>query len=133
MATAAQLVSNLSTNADSPPVSILYAAPSLDALQLVPELVHAAADTGKVHLSVWCERIGAREGLLSSRDGAVEAHVKFVPGSWYARSPSMSLSVAGHTVPLRSGRISIHDLGTLAPNMADALVLVCGPDGYVWC
>lgn len=116
-----------------PPVSILYAAPSLDALQLVPDLVHAAADTGKVHLSVWCEHIGAREGLLSSRDGDVEAYVKSVPGSWYARSPGMSLSVAGHTVPLHSGRIGIHDIGTLVPNTAGALVLVCGPDGYVWC
>ena len=127
-----QLLSNLAASGnDRPRVTVLYAAPSLDALQLVPELASAAAQSEKVGVSVWAESIGAYAGALSSLDGTVEARVKHGPASWLARPTARAIEVAGSTVPLHVGRISVQDIAALVPNSHDTLVLVCGPDGCV--
>ncbi|WFD33602.1 cytochrome-b5 reductase [Malassezia cuniculi] len=119
IATAAQLVSNVfeSDLPTLPHISIMYAAQSLDSVQLVPELVSVAQKTGKVDVSVWCERINPAQRRLPSLEGTVDADVKTL-STW--RSTRQVLQVGGYDVPLYTGRIGVRDLGAVE-NSPDSL------------
>ena len=137
IATAAQLVSSvMRAGLRAPPrISVLYAAPSLDAMQLVPELAEAQR-RGVVDMYLWTEKVEAQaRGRLSAADGRmVDAEVVPRPRrrAWSCGPGDVrTLRVGAEDIPLHTGRIGVQDISALVENARDALVLVCGPDGFV--
>lgn len=135
-----QLLSNvLDTRPSKPPkLTVWYAAPTMDALQVMPELVaYAKAFPNYVSLRVFVERMPPKtQGVLFAADGGqLPVTVETVPRSWWQwlKRPSFELVVDDHMhIPLHHGRITQDDVQKhLAPAAVQRIILVCGPDGFV--
>lgn len=147
MATAHQLLSNLYDGAvvlpHTPRVTVLYAAPSMDALQLVPDLArYQAMARGGVDVRVWVEkRPGQLAATLSGADGVPtparleaesERGTSWAP--WLRRAGGgpparYEMHLGGECVPVHVGRVQAADVP--AHDATERLVVVCGPDGFV--
>lgn len=140
MSTALQLLSNVYSHPspDAPKIKVLYAAQSLDSLEMVPDLASFAhAHPQQVSLGVWVERLGGERGML----GGVEPTPATVrplaqKTGWFAKPAAPKrylLSVGERDIPLSHGRLAPADLveWTTPGDDGERLVLVCGPDGFV--
>lgn len=140
-----QLLSNVLDTRDStaiPMLTVWYAAPSMDALQAVPDMVRYMKQyPDRVSLRLWVERMPqhSKQATLCTATGVpIDAEIRRVDtttwlGALWPRRPAYELVVDGIGVPVHSGRISLEDIQTrLAHSEAwRRLVLVCGPDGFV--
>lgn len=117
-------------------MTVLYAAPSLDTLALVPELASFQRAYPRVRVGVWVEHLAASHGTLSGlAPDPVPASVQPVASKrfWWSRPPTaytLTLS-SGAVLPLRQGRIAAADVAAWSAPTDDRLVLVCGPEGFV--
>lgn len=138
VSTALQLLSNVfpQAAASAPKITVLYAAQSLDTLELVPELAAFQRTYPQVRVGLWVERIASMKGALAALDQP-SVSAELVPvekrRSWWSSPPTkFALTLAsGDVLPLSLGRIAAADLQTWSAPTEDRLVLVCGPDGFV--
>lgn len=140
-----QLLSNVLDTRDPttiPKLTVWYAAPSMDALQAVPDMVHYMKQYPEhVSLRLWVEHLpqhSQQAALCTAAGTPIDAQIRRVKtttwlGRLWPRRPMHELIVDGVSIPVHSGRICIEDIQTrLAHSEAwRRLVLVCGPDGFV--
>lgn len=147
MTTAHQLLSNVLDNTplapNTPQISVLYAVPTMDALQLVPELLqYRQRHPDRVSLHVFVETMPPRaSATLSNRQGEEVPASLLLPQtpsrrlfSWRSTPTRQScmLMMSSDSVPLTSGRIDASDVASWSPDpRVRRLFLVCGPDGFV--
>ncbi|WFC94404.1 cytochrome-b5 reductase [Malassezia brasiliensis] len=137
VSTAVQLLSNAHAG-DAPSVprlTVLYAAQSLDTLEMVPELAALQRAHPNVRIGLWTERVAARHGTVAALDGPpVPAELRAERRAWWwpASPTHFQLHLgSGDVLPLTLGRINADDLRAWSAPAVDRLVLVCGPDGFV--
>lgn len=140
VSTAAQLLSNLlDAPLDGvPKVQVLYAAQSLDATCMLPELAaYQKAHPDKVSVRVWVEKAVGTAGMLSGLTEPVPATLapKETPKRGWLARPTVptqyTLTLGNSTLPVTVGRIQQEDVARFMPHSPDRLVLVCGPNGFV--
>lgn len=137
VSTAVQLLSNAYAAAAGPVprITVLYAAQSLDTLEMVPELAAFQREHPSVRVGLWVERLAAHHGTVAALEGPpvpAEVHAERRTRWWPTSPTHYQLRLAsGDVLPLALGRIEAADLRTWSAPDADRLVLVCGPDGFV--
>lgn len=145
--TAHQLLSNVLDNKplapNTPEISVIYAAPSMDALQLVPELSdYQRRHPDRVSVHVFVEDIPPRmAATLSNRQGEevpaslhspVEPRRRLFPWLSTPSRESWTLSMPSYSIPLTLGRVDVCDVAVCSPDPhIRRLFLVCGPEGFV--
>ena len=145
--TAMQLLSNVLEGGpltdETPKLTVMYAAPTMDSLELVPELTTLAQQYPEhVSLGLWVEAppprlAGTLHGMLmppvDTTVTATDAPRSLWQQIWTSRTPEhYSLTVREARVPVAVGRMAVADVATwIGRTGADRLVFVCGPNGFI--
>lgn len=146
MTTAHQLLSNVfdsgAITPTTPRIAVLYAAPTMDSLQLIPELSRYQQQfPSHVSVRAFVERMPLLEhaSVTSAQGEAVPASLaprmsftERLTSLCLGRRKQWDLVMVPSTIAVMQGRIEADDLASYLPQPYHRrLVLVCGPEGFV--